>query len=87
MQNNNSTTLRGIVVAADWDDHGKVIGLALVTYDEDRVMIEPNTRGSALLSCIRKAVTVDGILKQVGPVRQVDVLTFAIDEPPWDDCE
>ncbi|MFH1152713.1 MAG: hypothetical protein V1793_02760 [Pseudomonadota bacterium] len=79
MQTHETTTIRGIVVPADWDDQGRILRLAIATYFEDRVLIVADPQGMNLMSCLRKKVTVDGILVQQGAIREIKVQAYALD--------
>jgi hypothetical protein len=81
MHTDSITTVRGIVVPADWDDQGRVLKLAIVTFFEDRVMVVPDARGMSLISCLRKTVRVDGILRTQGNLREIEVQDYAVDPP------
>lgn len=82
MNTTQITTLRGIIVPEGWDDQGKVLRLAIVTYDEGRVLITPDLQGMKLLSWLRKTVKLEGILTLQGPLREIEVHGFAVDYPP-----
>lgn len=82
MNSTEPITIRGIIVPEVWDDQGQVLKLAIVTYDEDRVLIAPNTQGLELMSWLRKTVKLEGILTPRGSFREIEVLRFAKDTPP-----
>lgn len=82
MNTTQTTTLRGIIVPEGWDDQGKVLKLAIATYDEGRVLITPNVQGMKLLSWLRKTVKLEGILTLEGALREINVHGFVVDHPP-----
>ena len=82
MNTTQTTTLRGIIVPEGWDDQGKVLRLAIATYDEGRVLITPDVQGIKLLSWLRKTVKLEGILTLQGPLREIAVQGFDVDHPP-----
>jgi len=84
MTTNKTTTIRGIVIGADWDDNGTIIRLAILTYEENRIMVAPNDQGMELISFLRKSVQVNGILRQKENTMEIEVHTFAIDMPQWE---
>ncbi len=73
------TTIYGIVIPTDWDDQGNILKVAIVTYDEGKVIIAPDHRGIALMSCLRKAVQARGILRQSNGSREMEIHTFTLD--------
>ncbi len=79
MQTHESTTISGIIIPAEWDDQGRILGLAIATYDESRIIIVPNAQAKELMSCLRKAVRVNGILRQKETLQEIEIHTFAID--------
>lgn len=54
------TSITGIVIPASWDAHGAILGTAIVTFDEDLVMVADTGPGSTLTHHLRKTVTVTG---------------------------
>jgi len=74
-----AATIYGIVIPTDWDDHGNILKLAIVTYDEGKITVTPNDRGAALVTCLRKAVQVQGTLRQGNGFQEIEVHTFAVD--------
>lgn len=56
------TTVRGIVVPADWDGEGNMIAAAISGSDEQEYMIEQDEKGEELLEFIRHEVEVDGVV-------------------------
>jgi len=54
------TKISGVIIPADWDQDGKVIGVAISTYDEDEYRVEEQVRGQELLQHVRKGVEVVG---------------------------
>jgi hypothetical protein len=73
------TTIYGIVIPTDWDDQGKILKIAIVTYDEGKILIAPGDRGTALMSCLRKSVQAKGCLRQGNGFPEMEIRTFAID--------
>jgi hypothetical protein len=59
-------TIRGIVVPADWDEKGKVVAVAVSTYDEVEYFIENHEKEKELKTVIREEVEVRGIVKEEG---------------------
>ena len=72
-------TIYGIVIPTDWDDSGNIIKLAILTYDEGKIIVMPNDRGTALMNCLRKTVQVQGMLRQGNEFQEIEIHTFAVD--------
>lgn len=53
-------TLRGVVIPVEWDEHGKVAGIAISTRDEDEYRIQDDELGNRLLGLINEEVEVSG---------------------------
>ncbi len=83
MNPTETTMIRGIIVPEGWNDQGEVLKLAIVTYDEERVLITPNSQGLKLISWLRKTVKIEGVLTLRGALQEIEVLRFAKDAPPW----
>ena len=69
----------GLVIPVEWDDNGKIKAIAIATYDEERVIIVPNTKAKELMLFLRKAVQVNGVLRQKGNTREIEIHEFAMD--------
>ena len=61
---NNPVTIRGIVIPADWDEKGKVVAVAVSTYDEVEYLIENLEKERELKAVIREEVEVSGIVRE-----------------------
>jgi hypothetical protein len=59
-------TIKGIVVPADWDEKGKVVAVAVSTYNEVEYFIENHEKEKGLKTVIRKEVEARGIVKKEG---------------------
>jgi hypothetical protein len=57
-------TVRGLIIPVDWDQEGKVVGLALSSYDEQEYRIEMQDKGIELFKCVRKEVEVTGSIDE-----------------------
>jgi hypothetical protein len=57
-------TITGIVVPEDWDEHDKVIHVAIKTSDYEEYVVEHNKAGKDLISLVNKKVRVGGAVRQ-----------------------
>ena len=57
-------TIKGIVIAVDWDEKGKVVAAAISTHDEDEYLIDNDYKGEELLHLVREEVEVSGVAKE-----------------------
>lgn len=70
------TSITGIVIPASWDAGGAVLGTAIVTFDEDTVMVADTDSGSALIQHLRKTVTVTGQMSTRNASKTIQVKEF-----------
>ena len=73
------TTLRGIVVASDWDRDGRTTRTAVVTYDEKRCLVVDNETGRELLPHLKERVVVAGSIGKNKDRMTIDVTAHHID--------
>jgi len=66
-----TTTLTGIIIPADWNNRHEVIGAALATADEKEYRIGGNKKGRELLNLLQRQVEVIGSIDQDGKGRTV----------------
>lgn len=60
----NLITIRGIIIPVDWDEKGRVVGIAISTFNEDEYLVEQGQKGAELMRFIRQEVEISGILKR-----------------------
>ena len=58
------TTVRGIVIPADWDEEGNMLAVAISGSDEQEYLIEQNAKGKELLELIRHEIEIDGLVRK-----------------------
>ena len=75
------TSITGIVIPASWDSSGIITGTAIVTFDEDHVMVADTGPGRDLVLHLRETVTVFGLIEMQGPSKTVHVQKFHICHP------
>lgn len=79
-------TLRGIVVPVDWDLHGEVRTVAILTSDEGEYEVLPNGAGVRLAMHSRCEVLARAVsIEPEGSTRRVRITSFAILE--WEDAD
>lgn len=57
-----STTITGILIPMDWDEHGNILAIAVSTPGEQEYVVEENSKGKELLGVIREEVEVTGVV-------------------------
>ena len=67
------TSITGIVIPASWDSGGKVLGTAIVTFDEDHVAVADTGSGRDLILHLRETVTVFGQMQVQGTLKTIHV--------------
>jgi len=58
------TTIRGILIPADWDERGNIIAATVSTCFEEDYLIEQSPRAEELLAYVRQRVKIRGLVKQ-----------------------
>ena len=56
-------TIKGIIIPVDWDENGKVTGVAVFTHDEDEFLVNNDVQGKKLLTQIHGELEVRGIVE------------------------
>ncbi|CCK78281.1 hypothetical protein [Desulfobacula toluolica] len=74
----HQTSINGIIIPVDWNTEGKVLKIAIVTFDEDTVMVADNACCRNLMNHIRKTVTVSGEISIINAVKKMRVEHFEI---------
>ena len=59
------TTVRGIVIAVDWDKEGNAIAVAILSPNEQEYVIEQDKKGKELISLIRQEIEVSSVVRSV----------------------
>jgi hypothetical protein len=72
------TSITGIVIPASWDTSGAILGTAIVTFDEDTVMVADTGSGRTLIQHLRKTVTVTGQMSTRDASKTIHVLEFRL---------
>jgi len=74
-----TTTIRGIVIPVAWNEKGDVISVAIVTYNEEKYLVENNVKGQQLFSLLRKRVVIDGGLVTRDKITAIEINSFRED--------
>jgi len=56
----NERTISGIIIPGEWDENGKVIGLAIETTDEEKYLVYKDNKGKELQEFIQYKVEATG---------------------------
>lgn len=57
-------TIKGILVPAEWDEEGNIIGLSIMTVDEKEYVVEEKTNGRGLFDLVRHEVELRGLARE-----------------------
>jgi hypothetical protein len=77
-------TISGVVTATDWDDEDNVIGVSIIT-DEDEYLVEQNRIGEELFDFLDEDVEVTGIVEtDPDGTRHIRVAGFEVLETDYD---
>ena len=74
-----TTTISGIVIPVAWNEKGDVISVAIVTYNEEKYLVENNVKGQQLFSLLRKRVVIDGGLVIRDKIKAIEINNFRED--------
>jgi hypothetical protein len=59
-------TIKGIVIPANWDSRGNVVGVAIATHHEEEYLINDHDQVRKLKGFLRQEVQVSGVLTRKG---------------------
>lgn len=59
----NMIRINGIIVPMDWDPGGKVVAVAIATYDEGFYPVALAAKGPELIAHLRRAIQADGLIE------------------------
>ena len=79
METTETITIRGIVIPVAWNEKGDVISVAIVTYNEEKYLVENNVKGQQLFSLLRKRVVIDGGLVIRDKIKAIEINNFRED--------
>ena len=80
MASGRVTTIKGLIIPADWDEKGSIVAATISTNFEEEYLIDQNVRGEELIAFLRQKVKVTGFVtedelgKKVIAVEQYEVL-------------
>ncbi|MBA3012713.1 MAG: hypothetical protein KKF12_19510 [Proteobacteria bacterium] len=74
----SQTTINGIIIPAEWNDRGHILGIAIVTFDEDTFLVADNAFAKTLTGFLRKTVTIFGQVTVCSPLKKINVTQFQI---------
>jgi len=67
------------VIPVAWDEKGLAVSLGIVTYREDRFIVDDTPAGWKLKAFLRKKVAVEGVIGTRGTERFITVAAFRPD--------
>jgi hypothetical protein len=67
------TKIQGLVIPTNWDSAGKVLDIAIASFNEDQFFVESNENAQGLFKCIGQAVVVRGFIKEVNNKKMITV--------------
>jgi hypothetical protein len=74
-------TVTGVLVADQWEPDGNIAGLALLTDDESKYLINPGEFGEDFNAVLRKKIEIRGVLTTKGQERRIRVLDYRLVVP------
>lgn len=79
MEKDPLTTINGILIPDAWDDRGKVVAVAVFTFQEQKIRVIDDRLGKALKQYLRKRVIIDGDMITHDPAPSIRVRQYWID--------
>ncbi len=68
------TTIKGILLPVDWDEEGNALAVAVMGMDEQEHLVEQNEKGKELIYLIRQEVEVSGVIQDVTGGRKIIIV-------------
>lgn len=68
------TKIHGLVIPANWDAAGKILDIAIASFDEDQFFVEPNENIEKLFKLIGQPVVVKGLIRVVDDKKMITVV-------------
>jgi len=75
------TKIHGLVIPTNWDATGKILNIAIASFDEDRFFVETNENTEELFKLIGQPVIVKGLIKVVGDKKMITVVDLISRDP------
>jgi len=70
--------IKGLVIPMDWDEKGKVVAVAVSTYNEDEYHIDKNYKGEELLDLLQEEVEVSGVVREKEDKKKMTVKEYSL---------
>lgn len=79
METTTKTTIRGIVLAADWKPNGEVTAVDIAGYDERKYRVIDDKTGMKLRALLKEKIVAEGLVNATTPMWTIRVVRFWID--------
>jgi len=74
------TSIKGILIAVDWDEKGNTLAAAVFDQDEEDYLVHLDAKGKELLGFIRREVEVVGVVRKTTKRRKtITVKSYAVE--------
>ena len=74
--------IQGIIIPSSWNEEGRVLSVAVSTFDEEEYLVEKDTKGDQLLEQLRKEVEVSGLVRIDEGVKRIRVKKHGLIKEP-----
>ncbi|MCI5120417.1 MAG: hypothetical protein D3908_04325 [Candidatus Electrothrix sp. AUS4] len=74
-------TVTGVLIADQWEPDGRIAGLALLTDDESKYLINPEEFGEDFNAVLRKKVEIRGVLTGTIQERRIHIFDYRLAVP------
>lgn len=74
------TSIKGILIAVDWDENGNTLAAAVFDQDEEDYLVHLDAKDKELLGFIRREVEVVGVVRKTTKGRKtITVKSYAVE--------
>ncbi|MBU1340470.1 MAG: hypothetical protein KKE44_13215 [Proteobacteria bacterium] len=74
----SQTIINGLIIPSEWNENGKILSIAVLTFDEDKFFIANNAMAQTLMNFLRKPVTLSGNVTMNGNLKTINITQFQI---------
>jgi len=75
---NNMVKIAGIVIPFDWDERGKVVAVAVSTFDEEVYLVDNREKGAEMLDLLREQVEIRGEVRNEDYKKVITVKKYTL---------
>jgi len=85
--NDSLARITGVIVPADWDRQGNVIGVSISGFDEQEYLVQKQARGAELIQHVRQDAEVVGWVEGERGKKKITVKHYRLRQYPTGDLK